>query len=94
MHVVKGKKKSVLLRIALLALAAYIVASLVRLRVELNAREQVLDDALNSVQAKEDQIDVLNDKLSNADNDVEQAVREQNMAKPGETVFVEVPNDN
>lgn len=94
MHVVKGKKKSVLLRIALLALAVYIVASLVRLRLELNAREQVKQDVLNSVQAKEDQIVMLNDKLSNADNDVEQAVREQSMAKPGESIFVEVPSED
>ena len=94
MHVVKGKKKSVLLRIALLALAVYIVASLVRLRLELNAREQVKQDVLNSVQAKEDQIVLLNDKLSNADNDVVQAAREQSMAKPGESIFVEVPSED
>ena len=94
MQVVKGKKKSVLLRIALLALAVYIVASLVRLRVELDAREQVKQDVLSSVQAKKDQIVVLEDKLSNADNDVEQAVREQQMAKPGESIFVEVPSND
>ena len=94
MHVVKGKKKSLLLRIALLALAVYIVASLVRLRIELNAREKVKEEALGTLQAQQDQIDVLNDKLSNADNDVEQAVRDQNMAKPGETILVEVPSEN
>ncbi|MBP3434898.1 MAG: hypothetical protein J6K62_01030 [Clostridia bacterium] len=94
MHVVKGKKKSVLLRIALLALAVYIVASLVRLRVELNAREQVKQEVLSGVQAKKDQIVVLNDKLSNADNDVEQGVRENGMAKPGETILVEVPSED
>ncbi len=93
MHVVKGKKKSVLLRIALLALAVYIVASFVRLRIELNAREKVKEEALGTLQAQQDQIDVLNDKLSNADNDVEQAVRDQNMAKPGETILVEVPSE-
>ena len=94
MHVVKGKKKSLLLRIALLALAVYIVASLVRLRVELNAREQVKAEVLSGVQAKKDQIALLNDKLNNADSDVEQAVRDQNMAKPGETIFVEVQSED
>lgn len=94
MHVVKSKKKSVLLRIALVALAVYIVASFFRLRVELNEREQVLQDSSNSVQAKKDQIVVLNDKLNNADNDVEQSVREKGMAKPGESIFAEVPNED
>ena len=94
MHLVKRKKKSVLLRIALLALAAYIVASLVRLRIELDAREQVKAEVLSGVEAKKDQIALLNDKLSNADSDVEQAVRDQNMAKPGDTIFVEVPSED
>ncbi len=94
MHVVKGKKKSVLLRIALVALAVYIVASFFRLRLELNEREQVLQNSSNSVQAKKDQIVVLNDKLSNADNDVEQSVREKGMAKPGESIFAEVPSED
>lgn len=94
MHLVKRKKKSVLLRIALLALAVYIVASLVRLRIELDAREQVKAEVLSGVEAKKDQIALLNDKLSNADSDVEQAVRDQNMAKPGETIFVEVPSED
>lgn len=94
MHVVKSKKKSVLLRIALVALAVYIVASFFRLRLELNEREQVLQDSSNSVQAKKDQIVVLNDKLNNADNDVEQSVREKGMAKPGESIFAEVPNED
>ena len=71
----------------------YIVASFVRLRIELNAREKVKEEALGTLQAQQDQIDVLNDKLSNADNDVEQAVRDQNMAKPGETILVEVPSE-
>ncbi len=94
MHVVKSKKKSVLLRIALVALAVYIVASFFRLRLELNEREQVLQDSSNSVQAKKDQIVVLNDKLNNADNDVEQSVREKGMAKPGESIFAEVPSED
>ena len=94
MHLVKRKKKSVLLRFAVLALAVYIVASLVRLRIELDAREQVKAEVLSGVEAKKDQIALLNDKLSNADSDVEQAVRDQNMAKPGETIFVEVPSED
>ena len=94
MHLVKRKKKSVLLRIPMLALAVYIVASLVRLRIELDAREQVKAEVLSGVEAKKDQIALLNDKLSNADSDVEQAVRDQNMAKPGETIFGEVPSED
>ncbi len=92
MHVVKGKKKkkSMLLRIALVALSVYFLASLVRLRMELNAREKVKAEAENQVQVMQDEIALLNDKNSNAENDIEQEARDKNMAKGEESIFIEV----
>ena len=92
MHVVKGKKKkkSMLLRIALIALSVYFLASLVRLRMELNSREKVKAEAENQVQAMQDEIALLNDKNNNAENDIEQEARDKNMAKGEESIFIEI----
>ncbi len=93
MHVVKGKKKSVLLRVALLALSVYILFSLVRLRIELNAREQVKAEALIVKQQKEDELALKTDQVSNVENDLEAAARDQGLAQEDESIFQEIPSE-
>ena len=88
----KRKKKSVLLRIAVVAFSIYVIVTLVQLRMEINRIET-------------DQIDVLKDKISeqkranenlerqteNLEEYLEQQAREQGWALPGEVILMEIP---
>ncbi len=93
MRVVKPRKKSLLLRIALLALSVYVVVSLVQLQLQLNEGRQRLDDLNNQLDEKLEAIAVLEDKRDNYKAYLEQQARKQGMAKPGETILVEIPSE-
>ena len=93
MRVVKPRKKSLLLRIALLALSVYVVVSLVQLQLQLNEGRQRLDDLNSQLDAQLDAIAVLEDKRDNYKAYLEQQARKQGMAKPGETILVEIPSE-
>ncbi len=93
MRVVKPKKKSLLLRVALLALSVYVVVSLVQLHLQLNEGQQRLDDLNAQLDSQLNTNVVLQDKLDSYENYLEQQARKQGMAKPGETVLVEIPKE-
>lgn len=94
MKVAFVKKKSLFFRIALVALAVYIVVSLIQLNLQLNEKQQLLNDWIR----KTEQQNLLNTDLQSQGENYEdyleqQAREEQGMAKPGETVLYEVPED-
>ncbi len=93
MRVVKPKKKSLLLRIALLALSVYVVVSLVQLQLQLDESQRRLDELNDQVHEQETINLVLEDKLKNSDEYLEQQARKQGLAKPGETILVEIPSE-
>lgn len=93
MQIVKPKKKSLLLRIALLALSVYVVISLVQLQLQLNEGQRRLDDLNDQLDTQLNTNVVLQDKLDGYENYLEQQARKQGMAKPGETVLVEIPKE-
>ena len=91
MKFVKKKRKSLILRIALAAFSVYVVVSMVQLQLQLNRGQEQLDDINNQyVQTKEINA-VLQDKLDGYEEYLEQQARKQGLVKPGETVFVEIP---
>ncbi len=87
------KRKSVAVRIALLALIVYAVVSLIQLQLQLDEGQRLLDDVNGRVA---DQLTLnadLQDQIDNYETYLEQQARKQGMAKPGETVLIEIPKD-
>ncbi len=91
MRVVKPKKKSLLIRLAVLALSVYVVVSLVQLQLQLNEGQARLDDLNSQLDEQLNTNVVLEDKLAAYEEYLEQQARKQGMAKPGETILVEIP---
>ncbi len=94
MKMASAKKKSLFFRIALIALAVYIVVSLIQLNLQLSEKQQLLNDWIQ----KTEQQNLLNADLQSQGENYEsyleqQAREEQGMAKPGETVLYEIPED-
>ena len=87
----KKKKKSIFLRVALLAFSVYAIVMLAQLQMELANREK---DEQTIDQQIEDQKRLNEDlKLKNEDYEkfLEEQAREQGLARPGEIIFQEVP---
>ncbi len=87
------KRKSIFLRVALIALAIYVVVSLIQLQLQLSDGQQTLD-ALSAQVANQQSVNAgLQDQINNYESYLEQQARKQGMAKPGETILVEIPED-
>ena len=93
MRVVKPKKKSLLLRVALLALAIYIVVSLVQLQLQFDAKEREHEAKCAQLEKQLEINRVLLNEVENSDAYLEQQARKQGMAKPGETILIEIPSE-
>ena len=93
MKAVKRKKKSIFLRIALIAFSIYIAAVVIYLQMEINALEKNNSD-LDSTTARQT---IVNEDLQkqndNPNQYLEKNAREQGYAKPGEIVYIEVPEN-
>lgn len=87
------RNKNIILRVAIVAFTVYVVVSMVQLQLQLsNAQERL--DKLNEQTAKQVEVnEVLQDQIDNSDAYKEQQARKQGMARPGETILVEIPND-
>lgn len=97
MKVIKQKKQkgSILLRIAILAFAAYIVVALVNQQVQISEKRQQLTDLQQQLKVQEIKNDDIKHALksgANANSDyIERVAREElDFAKPGERVFVNI----
>lgn len=93
MRVVKPKKKSLLLRVALLALAIYIVVSLVQLQLQFDEKEREWNAANARLEQQLEINRLLQNEVDNSDAYLEQQARKQGMAKPGETILIEIPSE-
>lgn len=87
------RKKSVLFRVAIVAFAVYVVVSMVQLQLQLSNAQKRLDKLNEQTAAQEEINEVLQDQIDNSDTYKEQQARKQGMARPGETILVEIPND-
>ncbi len=87
------RRKSVILRVAIVAFAVYVVVSMVQFQLQLNNAQERLDKLNAQTAAQLEENEVLQDQIDNSDAYKEQQARKQGMAKPGETILVEIPND-
>ena len=87
------RRKSVILRVAIVAFAVYVVVSMVQFQLQLNNAQERLDKLNAQTAAQLEQNEVLQDQIDNSDAYKEQQARKQGMARPGETILVEIPND-
>ncbi len=93
MRVVKPRKKNLLIRVALLALSVYVVVSLLQQRLQFNEAQERLDNLNQQINEQLNTNTVLRDKLESYEEYLEQQARKQGMAKPGETILVEIPSE-
>lgn len=91
MKAVKKKKKSIFLRIALLAFSLYMIITLVQLQMDISNKQKQLDAVQENILLQQQLNGDLKSKLENPDEYIEQEARDQNMVKPGEIVMQEVP---
>ena len=91
MKAVKKKKKSIFLRIALLAFSLYVIITLVQLQMDIGNKQKQLDAVQENILLQQQLNGDLKSKLENLDEYIEQEARDQNMVKPGEIVMQEVP---
>ena len=87
------RRKSVLLRVAIVAFAVYVVVSMVQLQLRLSNAQERLDKLNEQTAAQIENNEVLQEQIDNSDAYKEQQARKQGMARPGETILVEIPND-
>ena len=85
------KKKSIFLRIALLAFSLYVIITLVQLQMDIGNKQKQLDAVQENILLQQQLNGDLKSKLENPDEYIEQEARDQNMVKPGEIVMQEVP---
>ena len=91
MKAVKKKKKSIFLRIALLAFSLYMIITLVQLQMDIGNKQKQLDAVQENILLQQQINGDVKSKLENPDEYIEQEARDQNMVKPGEIVMQEVP---
>ncbi len=91
MRFAKKKRKSFILRIALAAFSVYVVVSMVQLQLQLNRGQEQLDEINDRLVQTKQTNTALQDKLDGYEEYLEQQARKQGLVKPGETVFVEIP---
>ena len=91
MKAVKKKKKSIFLRIALLAFSLYMIITLVQLQMDIGNKQKQLDAVQENILLQQQLHGDLKSQLENPDEYIEQEARDQNMVKPGEIVMQEVP---
>ena len=88
---ISAKRKNMVLRVALLALAVYIAASLIGLKIRLDEDRQTLSALQSQLQSGTALLSQLKELSENKSQRLEQGAREQGMSKSGESVYYIVP---
>ena len=87
------KKRNLLIRLALILFAGYVIVMLVQLQMQLNAKQTDIDDRTASINALEEENDVLKDKLKNPEKVVEKAAEDLGYYRPDQDIGIEVPKN-
>ena len=93
MRAVKKKKKSIFLRIALLAFSVYVIVMLIQLQLQINESERDIDGYDQKIAAYVRMNEDLQNKSDNYEKYQEQQARKKGLTKPNETIIIEVPGD-
>lgn len=97
MKVIKGntkKRKSLVLRVAILAFSAYVLVMMAQLRMEIDRAQKQTVEIGKEKEAVVQQIADLRNKIDNYELYLEQRAREQGMAIPGERIYQETQGAN
>lgn len=87
----KRRRRNHILFAALLVFGVYVVVMLTQLQLELNERQAVLDGVNTQIEEQQRINEDLQDKIDNYEKYLEEQVRQQGMARPGELIFQEIP---
>ena len=87
----KKKKTSLLVRIALLIFAVYIVVMLIQLQLEINDKQALINEMSDTITDTQRQNDDLQHKLDNPDQYLDQQARDEGYVHPGDDVYKEIP---
>ena len=87
----KKRKKSIFLRLALLAFSIYVIGRLLQLQMELGQSQRQLDNVDQEIKNMQLLNDDLKNKMENYEAYQEQQARENGQARPGETIYKEIP---
>jgi len=91
MKVDRKRKKSIFLRLALLAFSIYVIVMLLQLQMELGASQRQLDNVDQEIKNMQLLNDDLKNKMENYESYQEQQARENGQARPGESIYKEIP---
>lgn len=91
MKTAKKKKKSIFLRVALIAFSVYVIVMLVQLQMDIGKKQKQIDNLQNDIDIYRSMNEDIQNQSDNFEIYLEQEARDQNMAKPGEIVFKEIP---
>ena len=91
MRAEKRKKKSIFLRIALLAFSVYVIIMLVQLQRELGQRQQDLNTLEQTLKNQQALNEDLKNKTENYETYLDQQARDQGYSRPGESIYKEIP---
>lgn len=89
----RKKKRSIFLRVALLAFSVYVVVTLVQLQLELKEKKEQENALRTEIERQERLNEDLQNMLENPEEYQEQQARENGKAYPGEQIYVEIPGD-
>ena len=85
MRAVKKKKKSIFLRIALLAFSVYVIVMLIQLQLQINESERDIDGYDQKIAAYVRMNEDLQNKSDNYEKYQEQQARKQGLTRPEES---------
>ena len=87
------EKQGVFLRIALIALLIWFLISVLQLRIEIGDKQAVLAELTAQINTQQRINEELEGENANDDLYLEQHARDNGLAKPGESIYKEVPGN-
>lgn len=87
----RRRKKSIFLRIALAAFSIYVVITLVQLQLEISEKQKKIEELAATIDLFQKENGELENLNRNYEESLERKAREQGMARPGETIYIEIP---
>lgn len=84
------KKRSLLIRFALILFAGYIVVMLVNLQMQINEKQEVIDTKQAQIREYQNKNADLEEKVNNPDAYLDQVARDGGFVSPNADVYIEV----
>jgi len=89
----KKKKKSIFLRIALAAFSVYVVIMLIQLQLQISEKQKDIEKGFADLKQLQTGNEDLKKQSEDYEKYLEKKAREQGMARPGETIYIQIPGN-